>query len=171
MTVDDSMQSRGAGNRASGSLSPADRIEINELFARWAWALDTGDEAAFTELCTEDARIEDAAGSFAFEPPGAAARFAQALIRDPLFPGRQHWIGQTLLTPDGDVWRARSFGMAPHLHSSARTNFLAWLGYYEDTLTKQNGRWRFKARTLHPWQGEVLAGFPRFPPPRDEDAS
>lgn len=168
----DSMRSRGADDRAPGTgLSPDDRVAIDQLFARCAWALDTADTSALADLFTADARIEDTAGAFLFEPPDAASRFAKSLIRDPSFPGRQHWIGQTVLTPEGDAWTARSFGMAPHLHSSTGTNFLAWLGYYEDTLVKQEGQWRFKVRRFIPWKGSVLGGFPRFPPQRADEGA
>jgi hypothetical protein len=163
------MLARGAGDRASGGLSPTERVAIDDLFARVAWALDTRDEAALSRLFTADALIDDDAGTFHFEGPEAALEFSRALASDPTFPGRQHWAGQTLFLRDGDVLLARSFGMAPHLHAGLRTNFLAWLGFYEDTLVSTDGRWQIKARRFHQWKDDVLADFPAFPPERGSD--
>jgi len=40
-------------------LSEADRLAIHELYARYCWALDTGDTDAYVALFTEDAEATE----------------------------------------------------------------------------------------------------------------
>ena len=39
--------------------SPQDRTEIYELYARYSWALDTGDTDGYVALFTEDAEVTE----------------------------------------------------------------------------------------------------------------
>src|SRR6476661_1266910 len=138
-------------------FSVADRVQIEELYARHAWALDTADVDGLVELYTEDAVIDDV-GSGRFEGAGAARRFAEAARDDPDFRGRQHWSGHNRVVRDGARCRVTAFGLAAQLHSSGAT-FLPWLGYTEDVLVAPDGVWLFAERRFRRWEGSVLSGF------------
>jgi hypothetical protein len=139
-------------------LSVADRVEIEELYARHAWALDTADVEGLAALYTEDAVIDDVQTG-RFEGAGAARRFAEAARDAPDFRGRQHWSGHNRLVREGARCRVTSFGLAAQLHSSGAT-FLPWLGYTEDVLLDVAGAWLFSERRFRRWEGSVLSGFP-----------
>jgi hypothetical protein len=141
-----------------GQLSVEDRVQIDELYARHAWALDTADVDGVAALYTDDAVIDDVLTG-RFEGAGAARRFATAARDDPDFRGRQHWTGHSRFTRDGTRCRVRSFGLATQLHSS-RATFLPWLGYTEDVLVLADGAWRFAERRFCRWEGSVLSAFP-----------
>jgi hypothetical protein len=78
----------------------ADRLEIGEALARYALAVDTGDWDLLDAVFTPDAVI-DFTASGGVRGPLAETRawLAQVL---PAWPGRQHLIGATTITFDGD---------------------------------------------------------------------
>jgi hypothetical protein len=141
-----------------GQLSVEDRVQIEDLYARHAWALDTADIDGVAALYADEAVIEDVLAG-RFEGAGAARRFAEAARDDPDFHGRQHWTGHSRFTRDGERCHVRSFGLAAQLHSSGAT-FLPWVGYTEDVLVAQDGGWRFAERRFRRWEGSVLSAFP-----------
>jgi hypothetical protein len=146
-----------------GIAGPAlhDRAPIEDLYARFSWALATADIDTFAELFTPDAVLEDAfAGRF--DGPGAARRFAEAMRDRPDFPGRQHWTNQSVFEPDGDGWRVRSFGIATQRHPEGAV-FLPWVGHTDDLVVVHDGAWRFARRRFERWEGDVLAAFPSRP--------
>jgi hypothetical protein len=141
-----------------GPITVEDRVAIDDLFARYAWTVDTGDVAAFVELFTPDAVLRDPNGRFDAASGGPTA-FLEFMRGNPTFPGRQHWLGQLVLDGDTEACRARSFAIVPSLHRTGATNvhLVAW---YEDELRKVDGRWLFAQRNIRPWGGEVLERFP-----------
>jgi len=142
-------------------LSLADRLAIQELMARYAWALDTGDPDALAACFTEDGvAIEDV-----FEEPDVwegreGVRRMGAHYRDaPGFPGRQHPVAHVLI--EGDAERATSKAMAWVTECHDEPPYvLRFCGYYEDVLEKRDGAWLFASRTIRLWDGPVLKNFP-----------
>ena len=137
-----------------------DRAEIEELMARYAWALDTGDVDGFVAcFCRDGALVWDA-----FEEPerwqGAEAlRHFAAFFRSlPTSAGRQHHVSNTLVTASGDGASSRSYvavavrqGQGPHL--------LSVMGYYEDRFRREEGHWRLAERVIRDWSGPILRAF------------
>ncbi len=141
----------------SKSLTVRDRFAIQDLLARYAWALDTGDVDAFVACFTPDAAVIEEV----FEEPdrweGHAniRRLAEHYKSVPDFPGRQHHVSQILI--DGNAERSFTFvtecrGEPPYL--------LRFAGYYEDQAVKMGGEWLFRERIIRLWDGPVLARFP-----------
>jgi hypothetical protein len=143
----------------AGPLTLEDRVAIDELFAIYAWALDTGNVEIWESLFTEDALIEDPRGEF--QGTANVREFLEDLRRNPTFPGRQHWIGQTVLEGDAQTCRAKSFAVVTALHRTGATNvhLVAW---YDDVMVKAERGWIFQQRIVRPWDGDVLARFPEF---------
>ena len=86
-------------------VSIEDRMELHELIARYAWALDTGDVEGYVDCFFEDGWIEH-------DPPGLCkGREAIRKLTEFLwyehsanYLGRQHRMSQVLMSPeDGDV--------------------------------------------------------------------
>ena len=139
------------------SLQLEDRIAINDLFARYAWCLDTRDIEGFGANFAADGVI-DMPGVGRFEGREEVRRYGRMLTDDPAYPGRQHWIGQSLI--EGDVSRCsvRSYAMVTVRPSSGPSSILS-LGFYADQCVKAGDRWVFQERVFRRWEGEVLARF------------
>lgn len=146
---------------AAGSLSVEDRLAIQDLLARYAWALDTGDvDGLVACFAPEAVVIEDV-----FEEPDrwegheGIRRLAEHYRNAPGFPGRQHHVSQCLMEGDGERASAKSFAFVTECHGEPPYT-LRFTGYYEDKLVKRDGRWLFLERVIRLWDGPVLARFP-----------
>ena len=114
-------------SESSGKLTADDRAEITELFAKYAWAGDTGDVDAYVSLFTEDG-LFDGGPSFTiamgFDPP--AERMLYVAIGDTIVKVRysdrmevnRHTVdGLVLQTPQlrvdsaGRLWQGTEDGL------------------------------------------------------------
>ncbi len=143
-----------------------ERMEIYELYARYSWALDTGDTDGYVALFTSDAEATEETRDGTVEVRRGASEIRQ-LVRKfhdrPDFPGHQHQMAQFVFEPDPqgrpDHWVVRSYAWAtisrppaaPHLH---------WCGHVRDVVVKVDRSWRIRSKQIMGWAGEVLARFP-----------
>jgi hypothetical protein len=142
------------------AFDSADRLEIHELTARYAWSLDTGDEDAFVEcFCSDGELVWDV-----FETEGrwhgtaALRRFIGYFRQRPESAGRQHHVSNLVVTPTAEGAAARSY-VAVALRTATGPHLLHVMGYYEDELRRENGRWRIWRRYIRDWCGPVLGRF------------
>lgn len=142
------------------SFGPADRLEIHELTARYAWSLDTGDEDAFVDCFCRDGELVwdvfEAEGRWG----GAAAlrAFIGYFRQRPESAGRQHHVSNLIVTPTDSGATAKSY-VAVALRREPGPHQLHVMGYYEDELQREQGRWRFARRFIRDWNGPILANF------------
>lgn len=119
----------------------SDRLEIQNLFATYSFAIDDRDWDALDRVFTPDAQIDysetgGAKGSFAEIKawlPGALERF----------PAFQHMVATTQLTLDGDRASSRTILFNPMVHDG-QTFFIGL--WYRDTLIRTAAGWRISAR-------------------------
>ena len=145
--------------------SAEDRALIYELYARYSWALDTGDTDGYVALYTEDAEVTEEARGGGVEVKHGHAQIRELVLKfheNPDFPGHQHQMAQFVFDPDPegrpDHWQVRSYAWAtinhppepPHLH---------WCGHITDTVAKVDGAWMIRAKAIKGWTGEVLSRF------------
>lgn len=146
---------------ATDLLSAADRIEIHELLARYAWSLDTGDEEGFVACFAADSELRWEV----FETPGswhghaALRRFIAYFRARPESAGRQHHVSNVIVeaTPAGA--RARAYVLVA-LGSGDGPHRLHVMGYYEDDCIRTPQGWKLARRVIRDWRGPVLANFP-----------
>ncbi len=138
-----------------------DRFAIEDLLARYAWALDTGDVDALVDCFLPDAVLIEDVFEEADHWRGHAElrRLGEHYRGVPNFPGRQHHVTQIRIEGEGARRAVRSFvfvsecrGEPPYL--------VRFAGYYEDQVVKQDGVWRFRERLVRLWDGPVLGRFP-----------
>lgn len=128
-------------------LSPADRLEIHELYSRYAVYFDGGDAQAWADLFSERGRFlvngqldvagRDALAAFARE------RLAQA-------PGIRHFITNVVVddTADGVTGQAYVLVLCK---VPGQPLLLRTLGEYEDVLVREGAGWCFQCRRFTPW--------------------
>jgi hypothetical protein len=141
-----------------------DRLEIQDLYARYCWALDTGDTDAYVALFTEDAEATEET------PNGVESRRGHAEIRKLVlkfhrradFPGHQHHMSQFVFEPDTlgrvDHWQVRSYAWATINHPPAPPH-LHWCGHVRDVIARVDGHWRIRSKAIMGWTGAVLSRF------------
>jgi hypothetical protein len=133
---------------AAEPLSLADRLGIQELIARYNWAIDTRDGVGVADTFVPDGIFDG----------GGIVRGREALIafgalpnRPPAEPGSgaQHWV--TNLVFDGDHSRARvkSFFIRQNVEDGVVTS--TNLGYYRDDVVNVDGGWLFERRRWRRW--------------------
>jgi uncharacterized protein (TIGR02246 family) len=147
--------------------SSQDRTDIYELYARYSWALDTGDTDGYCALFTEDAMATEETASGELEVRRGRDEIRKLVLKfheRSDFPGHQHQMAQFTFEPDEegrpDHWVVRSYAWAtinrppepPHLH---------WCGHVRDVVGKIDGRWLIRSKAIMGWSGEVLSRFER----------
>ncbi|MEO6387510.1 MAG: nuclear transport factor 2 family protein [Croceibacterium sp.] len=109
--------------------SVEDELAIRELYARYCWALDTGDTEGYVALFTRDAQATEETASGELEVRQGHAEIRKLVLKFHQradFPGHQHQMAQLLFEPEGTPghWTVRSYAWAtinrppqpPHLH-------------------------------------------------------
>jgi ketosteroid isomerase-like protein len=139
-----------------------DRVLIDDLYARYSWALDTGDTDAYVELYTPDAVVYETVpgGTRRIDGRDAIREFVLRFHSNPDFPGRQHRFSQVLIVPDPDGREDRRLVRSYVLTTETKDGYtptVYWCGQCEDVLRKLDGAWLIEARTIRPW-GEQAFG-------------
>ena len=124
----------------------SDRLEIQDLLARYSFAIDERDWDALDQVFTPDARIDYS------ETGGAKGSFAEikrwlpiALKRFPVF---QHLVATTKLQLDGDRATSRTILFNPMVYqdeSGERQSFFIGL-WYRDIFVRVADGWRIAER-------------------------
>ena len=124
----------------------SDRLEIQDLFARYSFAIDERDWDALDTVFTPDAAIDYS------ETGGAKGSLAEIKAWLPValerFPSFQHMVATTKLTVDGDTAHSRTILFNPMVHrgeDGADQVFFIGL-WYRDTLVRTAGGWRIAER-------------------------
>lgn len=144
--------------------SVEDTLLIHDLYARYSWALDTGDTEAYVALYAPDAVVVEHAADGVREARGHGA-IRELVLRfhlNPEFPGRQHRTSQLVILPDpqgrADHWHVRTYVLTTETKASGRP-VLYWCGCAFDTVAKVGGEWLLATREIKPWAGDVLERF------------
>ena len=124
----------------------SDRLEIQDLFVRYCFAIDERDWDALDTVFTPDARIDYT------ETGGAKGTLAEIKAWLPKalgqFPAFQHMVATTKLTLDGDAAISRTILFNPMVHSGEdgvpKTFFIGL--WYRDRLVRTEAGWRIAER-------------------------
>lgn len=145
-----------------------DRIEIEDLYNEYLWALDSGDSEGYAECFAPDAVLrEDHPDGNVRETKGRQAihDFVLRYHQDPGFAGHQHRESTRIFLndPEGrpDHYAVRSTTWALHYFADTGEAKLHYAGYYRDIVGKVDGEWKLVSRWIAPWQGEVLERLPK----------
>jgi hypothetical protein len=156
-------------------LSVEDRLDIEELFAKYAWAIDLADAEAAVACFTDDAYF-DHLWQGRVQGKDAILRNLQELWydRQSWWYGRQHLFNHFLMTPEDGGARVRSFFQIVQHNVDYGTNFVFGIGTRDDFCVKREGVWLFKSLKVNawtsrdqvPWKGEITMPQRGGPPQR-----
>jgi 3-phenylpropionate/cinnamic acid dioxygenase small subunit len=117
----------------------SDRLEIAELFARYARAVDTKDWTLWRSVFTDDAHVDySSAGGIAGDRETVANWLAVTLG---MFPMTQHYVTNLEVSLDGDTARARAMFYNP-LRFPGADDVTFCGGWYHHQLVRTADGWR-----------------------------
>ncbi len=139
-----------------------DRAEIEDLMARYLFAMDWGDLDAYGTMFTEDGELDYAGGT----ATGRTAiletvrqfkeRIGQHYVDASGNPAKlRHVIAQTVIRVEGDEAWATALWYEMANDGPDGKPRLGTFGTYEDSLRKVGGHWLFSRRRIN---NEFLAG-------------
>jgi 3-phenylpropionate/cinnamic acid dioxygenase small subunit len=124
----------------------SDRLEIEGVLTRYAWALDAKQFDELDDVFTSDAHIDyTSSGGEAGVYPDVKAWLASVL---PHFPAYQHLVTNKQITVDGDRATSRSEFYNPMVMAKpdGTTSIFFVGGEYHDQLVRTPSGWRITDR-------------------------
>ena len=145
-----------------------DRAEIENLQARYLFALDWQDADVYASTFAPEGVLDWAGGvvngraAIHKEVEGMHATFAKRAAEDShRRPARlRHMITSVVLKIDGDKATSRSYWFELDNNNPARTPVVSGYGHYDDELRKVDGHWLFTRRRIN---NEVMDSRPAGP--------
>jgi hypothetical protein len=142
-----------------------DRAEIDDLLARYSFALDWQDPEAYARTFTEDGVLVWAGGTvtgrqaIAREMRYARAADEKAIAATaPLRPfRRRHFITNIVLKIEGNRATERGYWFEFNNDTPDRHPYLGAYGHQQDDLVRVAGRWQFARRQIFNEQREAMA--------------
>lgn len=119
-------------------LSPQDYMEIEQLYAKYNWAIDTGDAEGWADTFTADGAFNNFTGREALV--GFVNRFANGANG----LSRRHW--NTNLKIEGDGKTATGAVYLMLMDVSTKPASIVTMATYSDKLVKTENGWRFTQR-------------------------
>jgi hypothetical protein len=125
---------------STAALPSEDYVEIQQLVARYAFALDTADANGYTyaDLFTPDGTFNDTKGR------DALAALPRGPRRGPL--NVRNYGGVAIVQPASDGATGIQYAQAMDFEPGGRTGVLDHFGHYEDVYARTPQGWRFKSR-------------------------
>lgn len=147
-------KTRDAGRRA-GKPSAEDRLDIVELMARYAWAYDTSDAAAFADTFTADGVLE-IFGRVVVSSPAMVPAFLETARQMRGDHTWQHLTDHHVFRDyDGKSCTVCSYYLMPQGDANGGNGTVRAMGYYISRCVRRNGEWRFARRSVHRWNGQA----------------
>ena len=143
------MQAQQAGAVANGREVAAriqrieDRSEIEQLLLNYGRYLDARDFKAYAQLFARDGVWEGGMGTV--QGPAAIQTFMEKAIPGPNTMHNFHLLSNFVIDVQGDTGTAWSRWQFVAPGPDGRP-IVAQAGRYDDTLVREDGRWKFKRR-------------------------
>lgn len=128
-----------------------DRAEIEDLMARYLFALDFFDADSYAETFAEDGVLDWAMGTIEgreairAEAAGMKEGMARVFGQDTLL---RHFVTNIAITVQGDRASTRAAWFEAYNNGPNGSPAMGTFGHYEDKLARIEGRWLFKRRKI-----------------------
>ena len=143
-------------------LTPADYIEIHQLYAKYSFALDLGDGPGRAAVFTPDGTCKAALSDHKLDSVQTIAARTTLLGNQ----GLRHLMMNIVITPtpEGAAGRAYAVILGAARDDADDRSLEGKSGFYVDTLVKTPAGWRFKTREF--WRDtDAESPFKRGTPP------
>jgi hypothetical protein len=138
------------------TLSTQDYVEIQQLYAQYNVAIDTGDAEAYAATFTPDGVFNTFSGH------DALVGFIKVWRERLNGASRRHWNTNLLISGEGKNATGSVYLML--LDVSTKPVSIAAVATYTDSLVKTSNGWRFTKRITHS-DGAAAAASPAATPP------
>ena len=161
-------------------LPVEDRLDIEDLYSRYAWGLDLGDEELLKSVFAEDGWFDHLwQGRVQGHEAVLANIKALWTDRQSWWYGRQHVMNTFLFNPlepgdeRGDL-EVKLWFQILQFNVDYNNNFVFGIGTRTDYLTKKEGEWKFQSLHVNawnafdqvPWKGPLnIKGRPKYQMP------
>ena len=126
-----------AAQKTAGKLTSDDLVEIQQLYAKYNWSLDSGDAEAYASTFTPDGVFNNNVGH------DAIVKFANT-FHTGLGAHVHHWNTNLMITPTPDGASGQVYLVLVDFANKPAT--IATSATYSDELVKTAQGWRFKKR-------------------------
>jgi hypothetical protein len=145
---------------ASRMLTPADHVEIMQLYARQTRGMDIGpaDGSVWADVFTADGAfssphaerwLAERGGRREIVGRKELAEFAADNLKSSRGEAGFHWNGNILIEPSPEGARASVYLLYVSTRDRSKTPLPAVAGLYDDVLVKTADGWRIKHRVFH----------------------
>jgi uncharacterized protein (TIGR02246 family) len=162
------------GSSAVAADYASDRAQIENLMAKYIFALDWQNGEILASTFTEDGILDSAGGVTQgrkalremIEKLRANTEKRRAEDKSGLRPARaRHTVSNVFIEVTGNTARSRAYWLHYGNNNPDRKGVVDSFGHYEDELVKLNGQWLFKKRHVFNEQLAHRASTDRFPLP------
>jgi hypothetical protein len=148
-------------------LGVEDRLDLQELFARYCWALNTGVEDDFLDCFLVDGWLQHQIQPRAIGHDAIRAVVRKLWYGKPYdYVGRQHQQSGFVMAPEGPGARVKAYWTVNQWHTVTEKIGVTILGDWNAYCEKRDGEWKFKellvthwGRQSIPWKGDPSARF------------
>ena len=149
---------KGVGTEGPVVLNADDRFRIQDLLARYNWAVDTDDADAFaTSFATDGEFVTDRRVFRGHDE----LRELMAYLHDKRSRDERslfHSIANLVVEPYGPEVRLVAQMMGPRINDDG--THVMQLGWYDDRLTRTDDGWRFARRHFRHWPDHAPSSSP-----------
>ena len=128
-----------------------DRAEIEDMMARYLFALDFFDADAYAATFADDGVLDWAMGEVCGRTAIRAEAATMKAKMAEVFGGEvmiRHFATNIAISIDGDVAETRAAWFEAYRDGADTPPRLGTFGHYEDQLARIDGRWLFKRRRI-----------------------
>ena len=134
-----------------------ERLDVQELFAKYCWALNTGDEQGFLDLFAEGGWVDHKPQGKCQGPEAMRKLLHQIWYGMPFsYLGRQHLPNNFIMVREGDAVRVKAYWTINRLEQQMNNFHLFILGDWNGLCVKDaDGEWQFAELTATHWYRET----------------
>jgi len=150
--------------RVSNKPTVEERLDVMELFAKYCWTLNTGDEEGYLALFAEGGWVDHKPQGRCQGPEAMRKLLHQIWYGMPgQYLGRQHLPNNFILTKQGGAVHAKAYWTITRLEQGFNQFHLFIQGHWDAVCVPVDGVWKFQELTATHWFRETApwVGEPR----------